>query len=468
MRKLLFMLLSFHILYLSAQEIDVKSFGVLENAQTNEGNPRNDANGNPCALLKVHSLMSGLEFEGWVIGDVERKDNVYRVYIAGGAKHVKIKHPDCQTKDLVFSEFNISSLSQGAIYELFLEDEHDDTIDKVYQLGWNIGDISLSRHERQVLHIAASRGDMKALIVMAQITNRLHWIEELLERGDSTCLDSMPGELMYRYARKKAEMELNRPNIDAYVAKDIYTDISLLDLKACLKGYEEAIDALFEDYPRSKGLPQLKKEVERICMKYADKGSVKAMTCLGRIAEKGICETIDLKTAEKWYRKIHQLSPSNQSRTDLCRVYGNNQYPIDPASLSFIKQGASEGLTEALYQLGCMYEEGRNVPQNVNMAIELFNKGLPGLQTDPIAEPYQNTYYRLAKIYYDQKNYRQAKRLLVGMPSDHLDARYLQAMCIYYDARPNNFQPKADAFVILSDLSKNGYEKATSFIKIHY
>ena len=196
------------ILDVLAQDIEVKKFELMSKDQTEGMSMRNDNNGNPCALLIVHSLKKGLEFEGWVVGDVDYEDDAYWVNVADGAKHIKIKHADYQTKDVIFGDYNISSLKSGEAYNLYLIDDNKDIINKIYSKGWNIEDFEIPQNVKQILRSAASRGDKKAQVAMAQLTlikngdsnqnePAYHWIEQLLLKGDSSCLDVMPGELMY-------------------------------------------------------------------------------------------------------------------------------------------------------------------------------------------------------------------------------------------------------------------------------
>ena len=476
---ILFLFLALYLSTASAQDIEVKEFESLEKGQTAALSPRKDINGNDCTLIIVHTLKKGLEFEGWVVGDVEYKDDCYWVYMANGAKNLKIKHSDYQTKTVIFSDYGIGSLKGEKLYNLSIVDDTKDIINKVYSLGWNLNGFTVSEKARTFLNMSARRGDRKAIIALAQLSvggnvqkgefleqnKGLHWINNLLEKGDSACLDSMPGELMYVYACKLIRDGLSHdrsPNrVDTYKERVVYTEASEYDLKACQKGYKEAGDDFFLDYIQSNGLPAYKKDVMRLCLDSASTGNTKAMRCLGIIFENGICEDTDLLTASKWYRKIYDSSLSNQSKTDLCRVYGNSRYPIDGEILSFIKHQADEGLQEALFQLGCMYEEGRNVEKNIEKAIELYKQSKPTIFD---SNRHQGATYRLAKIYYDRKEYKEAENLLRGLYDDELDARYLQAMILFQDTR--NY--KVDAYNILSDLSKKGYQKATEFIKKSY
>ena len=450
-------LLLFCVLESHAQDIEVKKFEPMEKDQTATLSPRKDINGNDCALMIVRTLKKGMEFEGWVVGDVEYKNDAYYVYMANGAKHLKLKHSEYQTKDIVFNDFGIVNLKSGHIYELLIADNTKDVISKIYSLGWRLGDMKVSNQVLTFLNMSAMRGDKRAIVALSQLSvnddsqKEFHWIEKLLEKGDSTCLDSMSGKLMYLYAK---ELRYNKE----------YTEASRYELKACLRNYKEAGNDFFKNYSKGKGLPEYKNEVIQLCIDSASVGNTYAMTCLGQIFERGICEESNIQMACQWYTKSFRLNPTNQSKTDLCRIYGNIQYPIDDASLSFIKKQAEEGLPEALFQLGCMYEEGRNTPKDIDKAIELFKKAGASIYS---SNRHRGSTYRLAQIYYERNNMEEAKELLRGLYDDELEARYLRAIILFQEAR-GYIQDRVEAYNILSDLSKKGYQKATDFIKNNY
>ncbi|MBR4919872.1 MAG: sel1 repeat family protein [Prevotella sp.] len=455
-----------------AQDIEVKEFEPLENAQM-AVRMRNDNNGNSCALLKVQSLKEGLEFEGWVVGDVEYKDDVYMVFIANGAKHIKIKHTDYQTKDVVFGDYGISSLIGGQTYSLHLVDDTKDIINKVYQLGWNLDGMEVPNNARTFLKMAATRGDVKAQIAMAQLAtvkngdsgkneSGYYWIEKLLSKGDSTCLDKMPGELMYIYAcRQKSKIWRGSSRVNRDEEKDIYSIASLYELKACAKGYKRAGDDLFIDFPQSNGLSEGCDLMYNICLDSAATGNLKAMRCLGVIYEMGMCKSQNLSIAADWYNKVYEIAPTNQSKTDLVRIYGNRLYPIDQTKIDFIKQQAAEGLPEALFQLGYMYEEGRNVPKDINMAMDYYLKASP---ENSYTGRHPKAACRLAEIYYNRKEYKKASKFLTGIDDD--DALYLKAIIDYYQYDYTDNRIKV--FNTLNYLSKKGYQKAIDFIKDNY
>ncbi len=463
-----------------AQDIEVKKFGPLEKDQTTVS-MRNDNNGNPCALLIVQSLKEGFEFEGWVVGDVERKDDTYWVYIANGAKHVKIKHSDFQTKDVVFGDYEVIALKGGTTYILQLVDDTKDIINKVYRLGWNLNNIDIPNSARSFLNMSATRGDTKAQIAMAQLSltgkvsvgeflknnKGLYWINKLLSKGDSTCLDSMPGELMYAYACQLIWNGISydrSPNhVDTDKERKVYTLASEFEIKAILKGFKDAGNELFKDYPQSDGLPKYAKDIIRCCEDSAKNKNEKAMECLGLIYENGIGINVDLKLAADWFYCLYE---TNHSRTDMYRVFGNPQFPIDENILTILQNQANKGDLEAIYQLGLMYEEGRNKPLNQEKAINLYCQA---------KNPHAGILYRKAIIYCKRKEFEkamnEAEKLMLDFyePGTNLNnLEFLRSIFACYNVRSRySFfrMNQEDGLRELSNFVKQGHHEAKEFLE---
>ena len=90
--------------FLNAQEIKVKSMEPLPSDLTARTNPRMDANNEPCALVKVViPSVEGMQFEGWVVGNVQYKPGEYQVYVPAGAKKIQFRHPNYAPGEIRFT-----------------------------------------------------------------------------------------------------------------------------------------------------------------------------------------------------------------------------------------------------------------------------------------------------------------------------------------------------------------------------
>jgi len=113
---ILFSLLS--SLDIHAQKLNVESFVAKTNDITARTQPRQDINGNDCALVKVQIVGQGVTFSGNVMGDVEYKGNEYWVYMPNGSKRLKITHPDCLPMEVLFNNFGVGIVQGKTTYVL--------------------------------------------------------------------------------------------------------------------------------------------------------------------------------------------------------------------------------------------------------------------------------------------------------------------------------------------------------------
>lgn len=119
MKRILFALLCAMILQsVNAQEIKVKSMDVLVTDLSARTNPRQDANGVDCALVKVVvPAVKGLSFTGWVIGDVKYIPGEYDIYVPEGTKKIKFHHENFNPGEIVFS----MPIESKCVYRVILE-----------------------------------------------------------------------------------------------------------------------------------------------------------------------------------------------------------------------------------------------------------------------------------------------------------------------------------------------------------
>ena len=73
------------------QEMSVKSFELRQTDIVGKVKPRYDLNNEACALIRVEVALSGVKFEGMVMGEVQEKTGEYFVYVPAVAKSIRIK-----------------------------------------------------------------------------------------------------------------------------------------------------------------------------------------------------------------------------------------------------------------------------------------------------------------------------------------------------------------------------------------
>ena len=101
-----------------AQKLNVESFVVKSNDITARTQPRQDINGNDCALVKVQLAASNAVFEGNVIGDVAYNTSEYLVYMAQGSKRLNVKLEGYLPLEVNFQDYDIKTLEPKTVYML--------------------------------------------------------------------------------------------------------------------------------------------------------------------------------------------------------------------------------------------------------------------------------------------------------------------------------------------------------------
>ena len=95
-------MISSHGIY--SQELSVKALEESPMDISASKYERRDANGNPCALVKVRLPLNNATFEGNVVLPVENKTGEYWVYMTEGAKELRIKHEGVAPLGVIFSD----------------------------------------------------------------------------------------------------------------------------------------------------------------------------------------------------------------------------------------------------------------------------------------------------------------------------------------------------------------------------
>lgn len=104
----------------SAQEMSVKRFEEATTDLMARTKPRQDLNGNDCALVKVQIAAQDVNFSGNIMGGVANVGNEYWVYMTEGSKRLTIRHPSYLPLEVLFADYGINSLKGKTTYVLTL------------------------------------------------------------------------------------------------------------------------------------------------------------------------------------------------------------------------------------------------------------------------------------------------------------------------------------------------------------
>lgn len=103
-----------------AQELTIKEFREVTNDLSARTQPRQDNNGDDCALVKVQLAASNATFSGNVMGDVAFSNNEYWVYMTAGSKRLKVNHPSYLPLEVSFADYGVNQLKGKTTYVLTL------------------------------------------------------------------------------------------------------------------------------------------------------------------------------------------------------------------------------------------------------------------------------------------------------------------------------------------------------------
>lgn len=120
-RLLMICLLLASLLPLDAQQlVATDGLRLLEGNIYARRNPRNDASGNPCAVVFVRSTVPDLHFYGGVTGDVEYENATYVLYVKEGTEQLVV-YGDAKNK----LEVKFNPLEGKATYEMTIQETSD-------------------------------------------------------------------------------------------------------------------------------------------------------------------------------------------------------------------------------------------------------------------------------------------------------------------------------------------------------
>ena len=108
--------------YILGQEMYVHSFSHMPSDLSAKVTPKNDTNGELCALVKVAFVEKDADFFGSVLKPVKRISGIYWVYMPKGSYRLRVLHDSFLPLDIDFLSYSeIGKLESGETYELVIK-----------------------------------------------------------------------------------------------------------------------------------------------------------------------------------------------------------------------------------------------------------------------------------------------------------------------------------------------------------
>ena len=108
--------------YILGQEMYVHSFSHMPSDLSAKVTPKNDTNGELCALVKVAFVEKDADFFGSVLKPVKRISGIYWVYMPKGSYRLRVLHDSFLPLDIDFLSYpEVGKLESGETYELVIK-----------------------------------------------------------------------------------------------------------------------------------------------------------------------------------------------------------------------------------------------------------------------------------------------------------------------------------------------------------
>ena len=247
----------------------------------------------------------------------------------------------------------------------------------------------------------------------------------------------------YNYKRGKA-------SFDGEVFDNAFKYFQL----AAEQGYMEAQFWLGKMYEEGKGVPASKKHANKWYAKAAEQGHAAAQYKLADYyLTEGFFEILGVDVdSETALDEIAALS-ANMSEEEI----ENATKPVTEIGLKWLRLSAEQGFADALYELGKIYDEGKEVPQDINKAKELY--------TQAIEKGNKRAILNLAAVDFralaieadqanDQKAFMDAIIDYYNMVIPYLEEQHASTS-LYFNGVSNDFEKKLNGAVNYANLEKN-------------
>lgn len=415
-------LLLFSVIALQAQKLTVEKMEVAPMDLSASTQPRNDLNGNPCALVKVQLAAGGASFEGNIIGDVAYSKGEYWVYMSAGSYMLNIKHGSFVPLFVNFRDYDIKKVEGKTTYVLTLllpQSAGSQLSDKtklvvnykpvgaeIWMEGRKLGtspdafpnfkpgsykvEIRADGYQSKTLDLVVIEGQT-AQLTGSLTANANSEFEGLTAREiEKTGSDYFFGrngkekdqEIAVKWYRQAAGMGnawaqqlLGYAYENGLGVLQDYHEAMKWYRRAAEQGNARAQFLLGYGYRWGHGVAQDYEEAVKWFQKSAEKGDIYAQFNLGVCYAYGTGVAQDYAEAVKWYRRgAEKGSAPCQYNLGMCYYKGNGVPQDDVEAFKWWKKAADQGDADAQNNVASCYEEGQGVKKNIEEAVIWYQK----------------------------------------------------------------------------------------------
>nr|WP_289712487.1 SEL1-like repeat protein [uncultured Muribaculum sp.] len=418
-------------LIVSSQELKVTGFRAVPMDLSASTHMRRDANGTPCALVKVQLRATGASFEGNIVGDTQFRTNEYWVYLTEGTKMLRIKHISAQPLMVRFADHGTESLLAKNTYELsvalptvptqtmqqvvinFTPESAMVIIDgKVIKSTGGTATTTLPADNEYSYIVAAEGYDTSEGAFRLKATSPTRLNIQLYKESASTQQLTGTGNLpatnntstttatnaptIYAQANKEynaknyakamqlykqipddknAQFQIGYMYDNGLGTTQSDTDAAYWYRKAAEQGYASAQYNLGIMYKNGQGVTQSYTDAVYWYRKAAEQGYASAQCNLGYMYENGRGVTQSYADAVYWYRKAAEQGDAT-AQSNLGIMYENGQGVTQSYTdaVYWYRKAAEQGYAKAQSNLGDMYFYGRGVTQSYTDAVYWYQK----------------------------------------------------------------------------------------------
>lgn len=347
------------------QELEVESFEHVVMDLTARMQPKVDANGRKCGVLKIYVNDEITEARGNVIGEV--KDNGFEkmIYFSHDTKKLELLFRNHKPLHINFIDYGFPTISGEMTYILNLREKNPAIV-------------------ANNSHLAATARKQESASARKQLSPQSTAKREnsVDTKPKATANPERPGVPGAPSANKKVNSGELSQSYSTQIVKEIISAYNLENYEKAMKLCQSIPDNPYAQtyigqmYEKGQGVTQDYSEAAAWYRKAAEQDYGIGQRNLGVMYFKGLGVPQNYSEAVNWYKKASENGDAMASYS-LGIMYQHGQ-GVDinyPEALAWYKKAVDQGQREAFNNIGVMYDQGQGVPQNYSEAIRWYRRG---------------------------------------------------------------------------------------------